>query len=273
MTKQSTQNTLPSVSFPMSYDTWQAWRLSTVAGPAGNLAVVAMPPVRQLNQTFEGLAGAWSKLSTPESVTVSATAADQLLVGGQAVNGTVTIQPFDLITFSPTRTGRVVREVDGTYYLQVSDAAAPQLQTFEQIVTYPFDAAWAVPAEYRINPDANRIIEVNRATEAATHSRTVPVNVHFKWGGSEYVLAAYSTFSDQMFIVTFTDETTGHETPGAGRIMLLPRMPEGDFVFDFNQAMLLPHEFSAAFPCPLPPAENRLPFAVTAGEKGVMLKR
>jgi uncharacterized protein len=271
--QKSAQHPTQSQPFPMSYEGWRQWRLSSVTGVSGNLSMVAMPPLRQHNETFKGLAGQWSRLSTPDRIAVSATPADHLLLNGQLIDGTVILEPSAIITFSPTQTGRVAREVDGTFYLQVSDSAAPNLRAFRDIETYPVDAAWAVAAEYRLNPDVNRAFEVGRATESVMHSRNAPVNVHFNWGGSEHSLAAYTTFSKQMLIVTFTDQTTGSETPTSGRIMLVPRMPEGPFTFDFNQAMLPPHEFSSAYPCPLPPAMNRLPFAVTAGEKAVLFNR
>jgi|GEM_PF-5048471 len=255
---------------PLTHEAWKQGRQSYVTSPSGNLSVVAMPPLRQQQQTFQGLAGSWSRLDAPDSVSVTATLADGLLIDGQPIHGTVTLEPSTVITFSPTRTGKVVREVDGTLYLQVWDSDAPNLKAFKEIATYPYDAAWAVNAEYLLNPDAHRSFEVSRANDTALHTRNAPVNVHFKWDGSEYSLAAYTTFAEHMLIVTFTDETTGRETSVAGRIMLVPRMPEGAFVFDFNQAMLLPHEFSAVYPCPQPPTGNHLPFAVTAGEKAVL---
>jgi uncharacterized protein (DUF1684 family) len=46
----------------------------------------------------------------------------------------------------------------------------------------------------------------------------------------------------------------------------------GRTVLDFNKAFNPPCAFSTFATCPLPPKQNVLPFAVTAGEKRVHLK-
>ena len=50
---------------------------------------------------------------------------------------------------------------------------------------------------------------------------------------------------------------TGHDSPE----------PIGTVVLDFNRAANLPCAFTDLATCPLPPAENRLPIAIEAGEK------
>ena len=67
----------------------------------------------------------------------------------------------------------------------------------------------------------------------------------------------------------FTDGTSGVTTYGAGRSLMISEVDEnGQVRLDFNQALNLPGAFSDNFPfCPLPPAGNRLPFAVEAGER------
>lgn len=58
-----------------------------------------------------------------------------------------------------------------------------------------------------------------------------------------------------------------------GRVLIVPRGPAGPITLDFNQAMLPPHEFSAAVPYKRTLHENSLRFAVTAGEKKLINKR
>lgn len=72
---------------------------------------------------------------------------------------------------------------------------------------------------------------------------------------------------DRSLFVPFRDATSGKETYGAGRYLDLEE-PEGDEVMvDFNLAYNPYCAYSEAFSCPLPPAENWLKVAVTAGEK------
>ena len=43
--------------------------------------------------------------------------------------------------------------------------------------------------------------------------------------------------------------------------------PDGTVILDFNRATNLPCAYTEFATCPLPPAENRLPVAVEAGEQ------
>ena len=72
----------------------------------------------------------------------------------------------------------------------------------------------------------------------------------------------------RLFVV-FADATTGNETYGGGRMLYVDRPADGsdECVIDFNQAYNPPCIFTPFCTCPLPPKENRLPFAVLAGEK------
>ena len=55
-----------------------------------------------------------------------------------------------------------------------------------------------------------------------------------------------------------------------GRFLLCAPNPDGSITLDFNRAYLPPCAFNYNFNCPIPPDENRFPFAVTAGEKNVL---
>ena len=71
-----------------------------------------------------------------------------------------------------------------------------------------------------------------------------------------------------MLFLVFADRTNGHGSYGAGRFLDAP-MPDADgkVVLDFNQSRNPPCAFTAFATCPLPPPENRLDVAITAGEK------
>lgn len=72
---------------------------------------------------------------------------------------------------------------------------------------------------------------------------------------------------DRSLFMPFRDATSGKETYGAGRYIDLEE-PEGDeIVVDFNLAYNPYCAYSEAYSCPLPPTENWLKVAVTAGEK------
>jgi uncharacterized protein (DUF1684 family) len=69
-------------------------------------------------------------------------------------------------------------------------------------------------------------------------------------------------------MVLFTDATSGTTTYAANRSLELDAPDEhGNVALDFNRAVNLPCAFTDFATCPLPPAENRLPVAIEAGEK------
>jgi uncharacterized protein (DUF1684 family) len=72
--------------------------------------------------------------------------------------------------------------------------------------------------------------------------------------------------------LSFTDATSGEETYGAGRYLLdtvkgadLGSL-DGRLVLDFNFAFNPSCAYDSRWACPLAPPDNRLPFAVRAGE-------
>ena len=67
-----------------------------------------------------------------------------------------------------------------------------------------------------------------------------------------------------MFVIR--DQTSGKQTFPASRFLIAT--PDGDHItLDFNRAHNPPCAFTDFAICPLPPRENILPFAVTAGER------
>jgi uncharacterized protein (DUF1684 family) len=67
--------------------------------------------------------------------------------------------------------------------------------------------------------------------------------------------------------VPFSDLTSGTETYPAGRYLDLDRNGTGIYELDFNRAYHPYCYYNASFECPYPPAENRLPLPVRAGER------
>lgn len=70
---------------------------------------------------------------------------------------------------------------------------------------------------------------------------------------------------DQLFFI-FRDLTTGKETYPAGRFLYSSLAKDGKVELDFNKAYNPPCAFTPFATCPLPPAGNRMPVRVEAGE-------
>ena len=65
----------------------------------------------------------------------------------------------------------------------------------------------------------------------------------------------------------FVDANAGRETYGAGRYLELQPLEGGKLLVDFNYAYNPYCAYNAQWTCPIPPAENRLPVAIRAGER------
>ena len=92
--------------------------------------------------------------------------------------------------------------------------------------------------------------------------------LRFELGGRPLALHAYG-FEDSdegSLFIPFTDATSGQETYGAGRYLDLEPEDDGSHTLDFNLAYHPLCVYSPYFSCPIPPAENRLPVRIEAGE-------
>lgn len=77
-----------------------------------------------------------------------------------------------------------------------------------------------------------------------------------------------SSFKKYLFL-PFTDATSGEESYGGGRYidLELDDIKDNYVVIDFNKAYNPYCAYTTGYNCPVPPRENNLPVAVTAGEK------
>lgn len=94
--------------------------------------------------------------------------------------------------------------------------------------------------------------------------------LEFRLQGKTCHLSAYK-FTDRRhagdLFVPFTDSTSGRETYGAGRYLDLEENETGEYILDFNRAYNPYCAYNEEYSCPIPPRENRLSIAITAGEK------
>jgi hydrogenase maturation protease len=91
-------------------------------------------------------------------------------------------------------------------------------------------------------------------------------SAEFPWHNETIRLTPQNPSADPLHFV-FADLTSGKETYGGGRF-LYAEVSANTLTLDFNRAINPPCAFSAFAVCPLPPAGNRLPFPVIAGEMG-----
>jgi uncharacterized protein (DUF1684 family) len=92
--------------------------------------------------------------------------------------------------------------------------------------------------------------------------------IRFRLDGRSVRLTAYKERREDAWLyVPFRDLTSGGATDPAGRFLTIPAPASAQFLLDFNRARNTACAYSAAFDCPVTPAENDLDVAVEAGEK------
>ena len=150
--------------------------------------------------------------------------------------------------------------------VRVKDSASAARRSFHGIESYAADPKWRVPATF-VPYRPPKSIPVPNVLGTPTREPS-PGAVVFSIGGREYRLDAVDEEGEEDLFLIFGDRTNGETTYGAGRF-LYARRPgaDGKTVVDFNKAYNPPCAFTAFATCPLPPPQNRLPIAVTAGEK------
>ena len=150
--------------------------------------------------------------------------------------------------------------------VRVKDKDNPARSTFAGIESYPADLKWRVEARFEpYNPPKKMPIVNVLGMESGEDS---PGAVAFEVDGKAYRLDAIKEKGEPKLFMIFADNTSGKETYPAGRYLYVdPPDAEGRIIIDFNKAYSPPCAFTKFATCPLPPRQNRLPFAIEAGEK------
>jgi uncharacterized protein len=167
------------------------------------------------------------------------------------------------------------RAKDATF---ASDPDSPlpvaQRAAFRGLTYFPPDPTW------RYAGSVERYKTPERITIVTTGGKPRPCErwgrVRFARDGRALTLQIYRLLDlpdrpgGEGLFLPFKDASTGKETYAAGRYVDLEGPDDGPFVLDFNNA----YDPSCAygeperFQCPVTPAENTLPIAVIAGERG-----
>lgn len=157
-------------------------------------------------------------------------------------------------------------ERGGKKALRVKDSESERRTHFLGIDYFPIDPSWRIEARWVPFEPAREIKMANILGQE--ESAMVLGKAVFEREGKTYELIPIQEEPNEPLFFVIADATSGKETYGAARF-LYAELPEedGKIVLDFNTAYNPPCAFTPFATCPLPPKENRLPIAVTAGEK------
>jgi len=154
----------------------------------------------------------------------------------------------------------------GEKRLIVTDALAPRLAKFKGLDYFPIDPSWKVTADWEPLKHP-RDLEV-AYIQGSVQKVTVKDKAVFFRDGKRYELLPYMASDDEVLFV-FADRTSGKETYGGARFLIVPAAKDGKIVLDFNKAVNPPCAFIPFPNCPIAIPENRLTLRIEAGEKKV----
>lgn len=250
---------------------WQQWhdRHETVrADRHGFLAITGRHFLSGQAQRFDDAPGAWR--TGPDGVSVELAEDEQLVVDGATVRGAYSFGVIPERGGINATAGDAVIEVAKRGGYDIIRPRHPQHPTrlnYAGTPTFPAHPRWAVPGRYV--PFAQpRPTTVGSVVEDLWHVYEAPGAVEFEIDGQPLRLTAFNGHLPGTLSILFTDATSGVTTYPANRsVQVAAPAADGTVTLDFNRATNLPCAYTEFATCPLPPAENRLPVAVEAGEK------
>ncbi len=262
-----------------AYEFFRRRRHEMVTLPQGNLALVLTQWFTGEPETFEtvwGISGEWALAAEPESgLSVRASRDDGIFIDDVQVDGVAMVRAKNTvapsaITFADGKSGFVIANEEGNYALRVWDPNSPDLANFGKIDAFDYNPDWVISAKFEPIPGGRAVGVDHIKDEGSTRDKVVPADITFSIDGVEYTVAAFQ--EGRALLLVFSDATSGNESYSVGRFLMCAPNADGTITLDFNRAYLPPCAFSYHFNCPMPPAQNRFPFSITAGEKQVLDK-
>jgi uncharacterized protein (DUF1684 family) len=149
--------------------------------------------------------------------------------------------------------------------LRVRDPQAPARLHFTGLKYFPFDPNWRL--EGRFEPSLpSRTLRVADVLGGMKEFPS-PGSIAFQYRGVPYRLDVAVEPDEEDYFVMFHDLTAGQSTYPSGRFLYVQKPDtQGRVIVDFNRAYTPPCGFTTFATCPLPPRQNWLPLAITAGE-------
>ena len=233
---------------------WEAWRRAReerLASPHGFLSISGLHWLDVTPRRYDGAPGAW--WLGPDGVEVELGDFESLTLEGAEITGHQVLGLVDE-SRNPGPGGRVEIEVasrDGAVLLRPRDPAHELRRNYRPTPLYPPSPEWVVPATYT---------PYDEPTDETVGE------VAFTVAGHRATLVAFD--DDGGLWLVFSDTTAGQTTYPAGRQLYAPAPDaDGTVVLDFNRTINQPCAYTDFTTCPVPPPQNRLPFAIEAGEQ------
>jgi uncharacterized protein (DUF1684 family) len=255
-------------AFDQDWAQWHRQHEAALADPHGFLAITGRYWLSEEPQRFADAPGAWS--ADAGGVTVILGETEELAVDGGPVHGKY--------SFGVIRERGSINAVAGDAVIEVAKRGGydivrprhpghPLRAGFRGTPAYTPDPRWVVTGRY-VPFGEPRAVTVGAVVEGLRHVYEAPGLIEFEVDGETLQLTAFNGRAPGSLNVLFTDATSGVTTYPANRSLQVDAPDaDGAVTVDFNRAVNLPCAYTDFATCPLPPAGNRLPVAIEAGEK------
>ncbi len=263
------QQPVPRDTVKLSYENeigaWHARRITSLKRPQGWLALVALDWLKDGRNEI----GAIGTITLAGgTATFQALPDVQSKVGGNPfTSGTLRIEGGkerpDRVEIG-TKVFTVIKRGE-RYAVRMWDSNAETLKHFAGIDRFPVSPQWKVEARWEAY-DTPKTVKIASVIPGYLEDYKVPGAAVFTVNGQECRLEPVTEGETSLFFI-FADKTNGKESYGAGRFLYTDLPKDGKVILDFNRAVNPPCAFTPYATCPLPPASNRLPVRIEAGEK------
>jgi uncharacterized protein len=255
-------------AFAREWADWHAAHETQRASEHGFLAVTGLHWLDDEPQRISGIPGLWS--TSDAGPVVELADGETLQRDGAVVGGRVELGPLAVRTGVDLVHGDIVIEVarrGGNDIVRPRDPAYPLRVNHTGTPVYPPNPRWLAAGRF-VAYDAPREVTVGAAVEGLEHVYAAPGEIEFELQGETFRLVAFDGKAPGDLLVLFTDATSGITTYAANRSLAVAAPDAEDRVLlDFNRAVNLPCAYTDFATCPLPPAGNRIPVGIEAGEK------
>ncbi|HLH08569.1 MAG TPA: DUF1684 domain-containing protein [Terriglobales bacterium] len=149
--------------------------------------------------------------------------------------------------------------------IRVKDTNSERAREFTGLTFFPIQESYRVVGKF-VPFETPKKLAIPTVLGESVEMES-PGYVEFTVNGTKARLTPLIEDDPQEYFFIMKDLTSGKETYPAGRFLYAHASKDGKVTLDFNKAFTPPCGYTPYATCPLPPRDNYLQVAITAGEK------